>query len=80
MIADNALEGFKPNSYHWYSNWLLDDQGFLARVRHYAAPELMGLIANNPKESELRRKIFTQYSGDEVRAIYELSKLYQPAS
>lgn len=80
LIADNALEGFKPNSYHWYSNWLLDDQGFLARVRHYAAPELMGLIANNPKESELRRKIFTQYSGDEVRAIYELSKLYQPAS
>ncbi|WP_013325596.1 hypothetical protein [Gloeothece verrucosa] len=80
LISDNALLGFKPNSINWYSNWLLDDQGFRARVRHYPSPELLGLIANNPRESQLRKKYLEQFDGDVVRAIFELAKLYQPAA
>ncbi|BAY59313.1 hypothetical protein NIES2135_61900 (plasmid) [Leptolyngbya boryana NIES-2135] len=61
LISVNAGERFYPQASEMYSQWLLDEGGRPTFVRYYGSPILVGVVANNPDQTECRQAFLQAY-------------------
>jgi hypothetical protein len=66
-IALNASDQYYPNKIGFYSNWLLEEEGFLTHTKYYPGLLLLAAVANNRAEQEARTQCMqnaqTKYHG-----------------
>ncbi|MGK7905863.1 MAG: DUF87 domain-containing protein [Synechococcus sp.] len=72
-ISPNANPSFNPKG-QLYRRWLLDYDGQLLQCRFYIAHALLALLANNPKESQLRAEFLARHPDNTYRALAEFAR------
>lgn len=60
VLRPNTDESFRITPGRLCSHWLVDADSRLTPCSHYPSPELLGAVANNPKEQAARRRVLAQ--------------------
>ncbi len=61
LLRPNTEESFRISPGRLCSHWLLDADARLTPCAHYPSPELLGAVANNPKEQRARQRVLAQH-------------------
>jgi hypothetical protein len=61
VLMPNTDESFRISSGRLCSHWLVDADSRLTPCSHFPSPELLGAVANNPKEQKARQRVLAQY-------------------
>jgi hypothetical protein len=67
-------ENFLPNKRGVFTQWLLDDSTHHTVCRYYPSYALLGVVANNPDEQQIRTEFLERYP-DKYEAIVKFSNL-----
>jgi hypothetical protein len=61
VLRPNTDESFRITPGRLCSHWLVDADSRLTPCSHYPSAELLGAVANNPKEQRARRRVLAQH-------------------
>jgi hypothetical protein len=61
VLRPNTDESFRITPGRLCSHWLVDADSRLTPCSHYPSAELLGAVANNPKEQRARHRVLAQH-------------------